>query len=924
MSDPKMCTAPEDLNRLPWGEGVRVNALAVSPDCRFVVVGRENGNLERYDTDGLTNGAYLNPEDWGKSRAIESLAYSPDGQSLAVSNLKFSPKDFRNEFPRTECEIRIRSMPDGRVKAVVRETQDPARALAFSPKGRFLAIGGGESQEIAVKDLKPPHQEPNDPPTSDHAVFRGPGTVLWHVAFAIDKPAVNDKLVVAFARNRPFGEAEPAWEGFDLPQRRFVTINPGSPLRGAIKTIPGWTVNTSSIDRVRLVPAHGNPVVIPLNLGEDRRWSSYTFIPANPTAGHPKLTVAIGCEGGTVLIHSLPDGNRTRVLLGHSGGVYGLAPSPDGRWLASASADQTARLWRLVGCDQRPRLGATFQQNAQGQWVVEELEKRGFADQMGLAVGDLVKKMTRSDKRTELDISKVHNEIATMPLGSTTIMISVQRPAPAPGNPAAPAQANPAAPAQANLQTSLRNLPALNFLPGHDHEWIIWTPEGYYDTSIAGDHRLLGWHVNKFVVIQGLRVPQPSDFFPISKYRGQLHQPLLIDNLLAGGPNNAARPDIKLPPNIEIVAPVAAAPGAIVTVQQPRLNVQIRAEGGAPDRQIRSIVVYNGTRHDPPRPINPPAGKVELTQEVVLQPDENSITIEAEDHVGVKRTKTFLVRLDLPQPPPASVAPRLIIRSIGAENFADPKIHRIQHAERDARELARFLAEPGERRRFNPDQIQPFVLAGKATSKEIGHVFDDLAKEIRNSQLRSGDTLFLVIESHVLNLDKQGAFLLGTDAQAQQLNKVSVECKAISECLQEASALGCLVMVLLDGIHDELPMRARRDLDNWVRDLVDERGVMVLLASKAGPSMRRAQHGAFAQAVLDSITVAGWTGNSSGDATSPTLHDFQEAVIRGVERLTARRQYADFYPPEFLSSDLIARIRIFEPQTRSVENLAKK
>lgn len=134
MSDPKMCTAPEDLNRLPWGEGVRVNALAVSPDCRFVVVGRENGNLERYDTDGLTNGAYLNPEDWGKSRAIESLAYSPDGQSLAVSNLKFSPKDFRNEFPRTECEIRIRSMPDGRVKAVVRETQDPARPWPSAPR----------------------------------------------------------------------------------------------------------------------------------------------------------------------------------------------------------------------------------------------------------------------------------------------------------------------------------------------------------------------------------------------------------------------------------------------------------------------------------------------------------------------------------------------------------------------------------------------------------------------------------------------------------------------------------------------------------------------------------------------------------------------------------------------------------------------
>ena len=47
-------------------------------------------------------------------------------------------------------------------------------------------------------------------------------------------------------------------------------------------------------------------------------------------------------------------------------------------------------------------------------------------------------------------------------------------------------------------------------------------------------------------------------------------------------------------------------------------------------------------------------------------------------------------------------------------------------------------------------------------------------------------------------------------------------------------------MLLLDGVHDPGPrgMKERNRLNEWVRQLSRERGVIVLVASNSGPSRR--------------------------------------------------------------------------------------
>jgi hypothetical protein len=65
------------------------------------------------------------------------------------------------------------------------------------------------------------------------------------------------------------------------------------------------------------------------------------------------------------------------------------------------------------------------------------------------------------------------------------------------------------------------------FVHADRERWIVWTPSGYYDTSVGGEN-LVGWHLNR-------AFNQSADFFSAGRFRDRLYRPDVIQKLLAAG-----------------------------------------------------------------------------------------------------------------------------------------------------------------------------------------------------------------------------------------------------------------------------------------------------------------------------------------------------------------------------------------------------
>lgn len=355
---------------------IRVLAVAWSPDSKWLATGGVDQAAKIWDAtsgEGLqTFGRNTGLLDLVSGGAVvESLAWSPDGTSLAVGSQDKSAAIWDVESGREKLRLRghqsavssVAWSPDGRMLAtgsadhtiriwdrsgkeleVLRGHRNPVLSLAWSPDGKWLATASSD-KTTRIWDTAGPTEvlmfRPDDDIPVQSVVWSPDGkelaTLLEDQGPKLWDSATGKELPLPLPPEQPF-----------LP--------PDSP-----SPVPTNYVHFNTISSMAWSP-DGKRLAFVGDLGTAVVWDpdNGKELPLTPfDRGDVDLgdatCVAWNSDGSrlatgswdknTPRVWNAQTGEEVLALKGHSGRVYTLAWSPDGKRIATGSHDKTTRVW---------------------------------------------------------------------------------------------------------------------------------------------------------------------------------------------------------------------------------------------------------------------------------------------------------------------------------------------------------------------------------------------------------------------------------------------------------------------------------------------------------------------------------------------------------------------------------------------------
>ncbi|HEX4954622.1 MAG TPA: WD40 repeat domain-containing protein [Thermoanaerobaculia bacterium] len=364
-----------------------VQSLAWSRDGSHLAVGAKDGTVRLWTVDDGRLTATLVGQAEGQTQSVNAVAFLGDGLTLAAGS--------------GDSTLRLWDAASGRQRRVLHGHAGPIAALAASPDGRWLYSAGGDGSvrawDLAALDPArtrwPLEQDMYD------LVFTADGSRAistgWTGLTEI-RDAASGRLLSAFPANEVSGVRlalsadgrHLATTGNDgrillwdlasatrlaeldrVPDRQVtgLAVHPREALVAA-PTLPG-KVKVWRVPGGELVAEldHQGRAIADVLWSPDGRWlvaagADGTAVvwdwPARREAhrlehGRGSLvaafsaggTLALGGHDRRVSLWEVASGRRLATLAGHGDTINDLAFSPDGRRLATASSDETARIW---------------------------------------------------------------------------------------------------------------------------------------------------------------------------------------------------------------------------------------------------------------------------------------------------------------------------------------------------------------------------------------------------------------------------------------------------------------------------------------------------------------------------------------------------------------------------------------------------
>jgi WD40 repeat protein len=286
------------------GHSDRVNAVAITPDGKYVVSGSSDNTIQ---ISSLSDGSHVRT--LTGSNSIYSIALTSDGQHVISGGYK------RIDIWRLSDGIRVRTISDAHPSMV--------DGVAVSPDGQYIVSGGYNDNTVKIWRL------------SDGSLVR---TLTGHTDYI-------ESIVVS-----PDGQY--IVSGSSDATVKIWRLSDGSLVRTL--TDPGYTVMAVGTGPDGLYLVCGG--IGDGHLWRMDNWAHVSTLQTSGTYSDPIESIVVSADGKYIIggtweegiqIWDLSDGSHLRTLPGHTDWISSVAVSPDGQYIVSGSHDETVRIWRV-------------------------------------------------------------------------------------------------------------------------------------------------------------------------------------------------------------------------------------------------------------------------------------------------------------------------------------------------------------------------------------------------------------------------------------------------------------------------------------------------------------------------------------------------------------------------------------------------
>lgn len=452
--------------------------------------------------------------------------------------------------------------------------------------------------------------------------------------------------------------------------------------------------------------------------------------------------------------------------------------------------------------------------------------------------------------------------------------------------------------------------PLLNVFIGDNDQWIIWTPQGYYDCSPGAD-QLIGWHVN-----QG--PDKAAKFYRAQQFRKQLYRPDIINKIIETGVVSQAEqiansqqkrkpPAISLqdrdlfdanqPPTAQIISPAGGQ-----TFVDPRVTVEatISASNSLPITSV--TLLHNGTPAKVFRPSgNEQAQTFTISHRLRLFPGRNEVSFIAENSSATSAAVDCRVVMNSPATENKS---KVWVLAMGIGEYANHGngVENLKFAAADAVAFDAAVHKHGDGRLYT--NVESKLLLNDQATRE--NVLDGLQWLVDNVQ--QGDVVMLFCSGHGFLDDRDNFYLGSHEVVPDKLRSSAVSWREVIGILHEELP-ACKRLVFLDACH--AAGIGSPGSQNPLHDLAAPELGTIFYASctiqQKSYERDEWRHGAFTKAILDVLSDSGAdVSPRTGDGLVSTV-ELALGLSDKVRTMTGDRQEPVIYSP-----DRLKRLNILE------------